>query len=233
MIQIKSLASSSKGNAHWVTDGQTQILIDCGLPFKEIQRRMNFETSNLAGCLISHSHADHCKAAKDLIKAGIDIYLSAETAEEIEVNDHRVNSAEPKKPFQVGSWNILPLDMVHDVYCLGFLMACGLGKLIYLTDSAYCKYIFTGLTHIMVECNYSKDILERNISSGSVDPAQAKRLLRTHFGLEAVKEFLKANDLSTVQEIHLLHLSDGNSDEVRFKKEIQGLTGKVVVVSHA
>ena len=46
-----------------------------------------------------------------------------------------------------------------------------------------------------------------------------------------VKEFLRANDLSKVEEIHLLHLSDGNSDEARFKREIQELTGRVVMVA--
>jgi DNA-binding transcriptional MerR regulator len=57
-----------------------------------------------------------------------------------------------------------------------------------------------------------------------------KRLLRLHFSLENVKEFLRANDLSKVQEIWLLHLSDNNSDEERFKREIMELTGKVVYV---
>ena len=56
-------------------------------------------------------------------------------------------------------------------------------------------------------------------------------VLRSHFSLENVKEFLQANDLSKVQEIWLLHLSDGNSDAERFKREIQELTGKVVYIA--
>jgi phosphoribosyl 1,2-cyclic phosphodiesterase len=51
--------------------------------------------------------------------------------------------------------------------------------------------------------------------------------------LEQVKEFLKANDLSKVQQIVLIHLSDGNSDEALFKTEIQKLTGKPVYVAPA
>ena len=45
------------------------------------------------------------------------------------------------------------------------------------------------------------------------------------------KELLKANDLSKVQQIWLLHLSDGNSDEKRFKREIQELTGKPTFIA--
>jgi len=57
------------------------------------------------------------------------------------------------------------------------------------------------------------------------------RLLRSHFGLDHVKDFLRANDVSKVQEIWLLHLSDGNSDEVRFRREVQEVTGALVRVA--
>jgi hypothetical protein len=39
--------------------------------------------------------------------------------------------------------------------------------------------------------------------------------------LQGVKRFLAAQDLRTVQEIHLLHLSDTNSDADRFQAEIE------------
>lgn len=42
---------------------------------------------------------------------------------------------------------------------------------------------------------------------------------------------LKANDLSKVREIWLLHLSDGNSDAERFKREVMELTGKPVYIA--
>ena len=51
------------------------------------------------------------------------------------------------------------------------------------------------------------------------------RLLQSHFSLENVKEFLKANDLSQCREIILLHLSDRNSSEQQMIREIEELTG--------
>ena len=83
----------------------------------------------------------------------------------------------------------------------------------------------------MVECNYAMDILEDNVRRGLVPEVLRRRLLTSHFSLENVKEFLKANDLSKVQEIHLFHLSDGNSDADRFKREIMELTGKPVYIA--
>jgi len=83
----------------------------------------------------------------------------------------------------------------------------------------------------MVECNYSASILDANIALGKVPQVMKKRLTRSHFSLENVKEFFKANDLSKVEEIHLLHLSDSNSDEALFKEEIMKLTGKPVYIA--
>ncbi len=57
------------------------------------------------------------------------------------------------------------------------------------------------------------------------------RLLQSHFGLDNVKDMLRANDLSKLREVWLLHLSDSNSDADRFKREVQEITGTVVQVA--
>jgi len=127
----------------------------------------------------------------------------------------------------------MPFDVKHDAAePLGFLWANKDGdKLVFITDSYYSPYKFNGLTHIMIECNYSMEILNENIANGKVPRIMKKRLLKSHFSLENVKDFLRINDLSRVQEIWLLHLSDNNSDEALFKQEIQELTGKVVYIA--
>jgi phosphoribosyl 1,2-cyclic phosphodiesterase len=232
MIEVTALASSSKGNCYRVTDGNTPLLLECGINYRDIQKGFNFRMSEVAGCLVTHEHGDHCKSIKDVLKSGINCYMSKGTAEAIGVNHHRVNPVTSKQPFQVGTWTILPFDVQHDVSePLGFLLANKAGeKLLFATDTYYIKYKFKGLTHIMVECNYSLEILYTNIALGSVPQVMKKRLVRSHFSLENVKDFLRANDLSKVQEIWLLHLSDSNSDEEEFKREIMSLTGKVVYV---
>lgn len=238
MIEIKVLASSSKGNCYWVTDGSTPLLLECGIPWKEIQRKLDFKTSEIKGCLVSHEHKDHCKAAPDIIRAGIDTYMSIGTIEALELEEHglyghRVGIAKSKRQFNIGTWNIKPFITEHDAAePLGFLLVNKQGeKLIYITDSYYCKYKFTGLTHIMIECNHSYEILERNVANGSLPQAMKNRLIKSHFSLENVKKFLLANDLSRVQEIWLIHLSDGNSDAELFKREIMQLTGKQVIIA--
>ena len=232
-MEIQVLASGSTGNCYHISDGVSPILIECGIPWKQIQRGINFQTSELVGVLVSHEHLDHCKAAKDLMRAGIDCYMSGDTAEALGSYSYRLNIVKALQQFQVGEWTILPFDTQHDAAePLGFLLANKAGqKLLFATDTYYLKYKFQGLTHIMLECNYALDIIQKNVADGVVPPAVKNRVLRSHFSLENVLEFLRANDLSQVREIHLLHLSDHNSDAKRFKREIQGLTGKPVYIA--
>ncbi|MGG3884310.1 MBL fold metallo-hydrolase [Brevibacillus panacihumi] len=233
MIQITPLGSSSAGNSYHITDGHTALLLEAGIRYKDIQRALHFQTSEIAGCLVTHEHGDHIKAVKEVMKTGINVYASRGTFDALGISSHRARQIKAKQQFQIGSWTILPFDVQHDVSePLGFLLANQAGeKLVFITDSYYCRYKFSGLTHIMVECNYSMQILDENIAAGRVPAIMKRRLMRSHFSLENVKDFLRANDLSNVQEIWLLHLSDNNSDEAMFKREIQELTGKPVHVA--
>lgn len=236
MIEFTPYASGSKGNCYRITDGRTPLLLECGIGINNILRNLKFGVSSLAGCLVSHGHKDHAKAVKDLMKFGIDIYLSQGTADEISGLGpwrHRINIIKAKQQFKIGTWTILPFETQHDAAePLGFLLANQDGeKLLYATDTYYIRYRFQGLTHIAVECNYSLDILKRNVEAGAVPKELKSRILKSHFSLENVKRFLQANDLSKVQGIWLLHLSDNNSDSERFKREVMELTGKPIYIA--
>lgn len=233
MIKIKTLASGSSGNAYHIFDGHTELLIECGIRFKDIQKALDFKTSNIAGCLISHEHKDHTKGLKDVLRAGINCYMSQGTADAENIDHHRIKIVKAKEQFTVGTWTVLPFDVEHDVNePFGYLIMNEQGeKLLFATDTYYVRYKFQGLNYIMIECNYSLEILEQNIASGVVHKGMKNRLIKSHFSLENVIEFLKDNDLNSVKEIHLLHLSDTNSNEKEFKTKIQELTGKPVYVS--
>lgn len=233
MIEVNVLASGSKGNCYRITDGSSSLLLECGISYKRIQQGLNFQLSEIAGCLVTHDHKDHTKAVADVMKAGIDVYSSAGTFETLKISNHRAKIVKPRETFTIGTWAIMPFETEHDaVEPLGFILANRDGdKLLFATDTYYVRYKFVGLTHLMVECNYADDILQANVEAGLVPVKLRNRILRSHFSLENVKEFLKANDLSKVREIWLLHLSDDNSDAERFKREIQELTGKMVYIA--
>jgi len=230
-MEIKTIATGSTGNCYLIDDGESRLIIELGVTFKRIQQALDYETLKVSAALISHSHKDHCKGVQGALDASMDVYLSKATTDEIGIQHNRIKQYTNKQQFRVGTFTILPFDVKHDVENHGFLIQSDNGsKLLFATDTYYVKYKFSGLTHLMIEANYSEAILNENIERGTIHEFLAKRIKASHFSLENVIEFMKANDLSKVQEIHLLHLSSSNSDEEMFKKEVQEATGKLVYV---
>jgi len=235
-MKLKVLASSSKGNSYILEAFKETLIIECGINAKEILKGLNFYTNDVVGCVVTHSHQDHSSNASKLADLGIDIYTAKETASTLGLTGHRINHIEPLKQFIVGNFIILPFPTEHDCEgSLGFLIQYKptKEKLLFVTDSYYCKYKFKNLNYIMIECNYIKETLNENIEAGYIHEAMKSRLLQSHFSLENVKQFLKANDLSQCREIILLHLSDSNSNALRMVKEIKELTGIKPVVADA
>lgn len=55
-MTFTSLASSSRGNAYVVSDGETTLLLECGLSFRELQKRLGYGVTDITACLVSHEH---------------------------------------------------------------------------------------------------------------------------------------------------------------------------------
>ena len=241
-MKLKVLGSGSSGNCYLLQDKKEILMLECGLSYKTILRGLNFNLSSIVGCLVSHEHKDHSKAMENLLSNTIRVYSSFGTFDNVFSGTNRKTNAlwysyfmeiKSKTQFTLDAFTILPFETEHDAAePLGFLIQHkDMGKLLFITDSYYCKYKFPGLNHIMIECNYSENILDENVENGLIRPVLANRLLKSHFSLENVKEFLKANDLSKVRDITLIHLSSTNSDSDLFKKEIERLTGLPVYIA--
>lgn len=233
-MEILVIASSSRGNAYRISDGQTSLLLECGIPAREIQKALQFKLHKVDGCLISHEHLDHSKAAKDLIKKGVEIYSSKGTLEILGLSQqHRANILCDRVAQMIGTFQILPFNVQHDAAePLGFLIESTVTgeRLLFFTDTYYLKYTFDRLSIIMGECNYSTEIIKENVNNGSIPEAHKNRVIRSHMSIETLLEFIKANDTSQLKKIYLLHMSDGNSNEDEFKRRVQEITGVEVVV---
>lgn len=237
MIDVKCLASGSAGNSYAVDDGESVLLLEAGIRKKKLLSGYADLLDRVAGCLITHEHTDHAKAAVQLTDCGIDVYASQGTLDAIRptptLRSYRFHTLHARKPAQVGSWAVIPWEAQHDAAePLGFLLYSRHTKerLVFATDTYYIPNRFPQLNHIMVECNYDKTILLRNIAEGVTPESLKPRLLQSHFSLDNVRAFLSANDLSRVQHIYLLHVSDGNGDREAFGRDIKALTGIPVTV---
>ncbi len=63
-LRFASLGSGSKGNATLVSDGETQVLVDCGFGLRETERRLarlGVHPRQLDAVLVTHEHGDHLR----------------------------------------------------------------------------------------------------------------------------------------------------------------------------
>lgn len=235
-MRLTIINSNSQGNAY-ILDGKDEaLLIECGVQFHKIKKALNFNYRKVVGCLITHEHQDHCKSVNEVIAAGINVYSTAGSLNAMQVSlSHRANAIVPGRSFMLGGFKILPFTVQHDCADpVGYVIhheECG--TVLFLTDSYYCEYTFKGLNNVIVEANYCQTILDKRLEEGSNPLFLRDRVITSHMSLETCKKTLQANDLSQVNNIVLIHLSDGNSDAARFKREVQECTGKTVHVAEA
>lgn len=209
---LKVLASGSKANSYILENDKEALVIEAGVPFKELVRRVDHK--KIVGCVVSHEHKDHAAYQGQYQMRGIET-----------VTPYTVKGGLPQG-FKLGNFFIATFENYHNVPCYGFFInnrECG--KIVFATDTGYIDRNFSraGISQWLIECNYSKEILDRQVDNG-FNPLLADRIVSDHMSLETCKDFFSANDLSRTRNIVLLHLSDGNSNAEQFKQEIQQLT---------
>lgn len=235
-MNLKVIGSSSAGNAYILENDQEALLIECGVNFDKIKQALNFNLSKVSGCLLTHEHGDHGKSINEVMRAGIDVWASAGTHLALRSDgSHRARVTHSGHQFNVGNFKVKSFDIKHDVAePLGFIINHPeTGNVLFITDSYYCEYNFNavGLHNIIIEANYCQTIVDRRMSEGSIIKGLRDRVIESHMSLATCKKMLGANDISKVNNIVLIHLSDGNSDEKRFKKEVEEQTGKRVHIA--
>lgn len=215
-MKIKCLGTGSQqGNCYLISTETETLILDCGIPIIEIKKGLNFDLSKVVGCVVTHSHKDHSLSAKDFENMGIPVFKPYEN----------------KEPISLNGWNgtIQAFDLTDkdrkfmhtnadgsECPCYGFLITHpDLGRMLYITDTELVKWRFKDINHILISCNYQKKYIE--------DENLAKRnhVFRGHMELETVKEFIKANNSESLQNIILCHLSNDNSNPEECKAEVE------------
>lgn len=162
--------------------------------------------------------SDHARYIKDFMQYGIPVYTAFETQTALEViTGERTIAIPPRRARQIGSFTVTPFNVPHDteIECYGYLIEHEeMGKLLFLTDLEYCKYNFSSMNieHIMVEANYSMDLVDRN------EPNYEHRL-RGHMSLDTALKFIQTNDNQVLRNVVLIHLSDTSGDPALFLQQ--------------
>jgi phosphoribosyl 1,2-cyclic phosphodiesterase len=214
-MRLHCIATGSTGNCYTLTSesGETLVL-DCGIPIKDIKKGLNWDITGVVGAICTHSHQDHSKSVKELTNMGIPVYAPY------------INS----NPMMIGSWfwRIQAFDLTTvdgrwthtnadrtECPCYGFLITHHeMGKLLYITDTELIKWRFKDINHILLGVNYDKDLVD-------TDNPKANHVFRGHLSIDTACDFVKANDSDSLQNVIMCHLSSENADKDSFIEKIK------------
>lgn len=236
-MRLSVLASGSAGNGYVLHNGSTAIVIEAGVPIKDLYKTYGYDVKNIAACLISHEHKDHCGFAEQYIKAGIPVLASKGTVEGMDLGEleYKASTLTEFEPKIVGEWSVTGFPTQHDgKQPFGFIVSHPeTGNILFATDTYFLKYRFSNLNNILIECNYIPEVLDENVSSGKLHPLVKRRTLKSHMSLPTCIKTLSEHDLQKVVNIVLIHLSQGNSIPCEMKEQVALATGKRVFIAES
>ncbi|TVQ91123.1 MAG: MBL fold metallo-hydrolase [Deltaproteobacteria bacterium] len=230
-LTVVPLGSGSRGNATYMTDGVTGVLIDCGLSTRQIARRLQavgLGDAPLDAVLITHEHSDHCASAaileRHLLKKSgaeepqVPFYMSVGTAQGLpsRCRPQRIRPIVPGSPLSVGGLRIEPISVPHDTLDpVSFTVASGASRAGVLTDFGTSTRLITqqlaSLDVAVIEFNHDVQMLLEG-----PHPWQVKQRVRGNHGhlsnAQAADLLAEAARMSRrLRHVVLAHLSQHNN----------------------
>lgn len=215
------LASGSRGNATYVSDGTTAILLDAGLSGVEIERRLaskGLTAADLDAIVVTHEHSDHIQAVGVLSRRHrLPVFLSRHTHAAVASQLgalHRHETFCCGRPFTVNTLMLRPFSISHDA-CdpAAFVIGNGPLRIGVATDlgvaTALVKAHLTNLRLLIVEANHDPKMLHDGPYPW---PLKQRIQGRTgHLSNEDARDLLAEVIHAGLQHVILAHLSEQNN----------------------
>ena len=215
-MKLKCIATGSTGNCYTLTSNSGETLIlDCGIPIKEIKKGLNWNIRNVVGCIVSHVHSDHSKSVKDFEAMGIPVFAPYRSLKPMIIGDYKLKIQAFDLTTVDGRWTHTNADG-SECPCYGFLITHPeMGKMLYITDTELIKWRFKDINHILLGVNYDKDLIDRD------NTGKANHVFRGHLSIDTACDFVKANYSDSLQNVIMCHLSAENADRDSFIEKMK------------
>jgi phosphoribosyl 1,2-cyclic phosphodiesterase len=215
------LASGSKGNAIYIEDGETRVLVDAGLSGREIERRMGarqLSAADLDAILVTHEHADHIQGVGVLARRyDIPVHINRRTAQAGGGRLGKIANLVHFRcgtRFRIGALEIHPFTTTHDAAdSAGFTVTSGGLKAGIATDlgiaTELVKKHLEGCRLLVLEANHDPQML--------IDgpyPWPLKQRIRSrngHLSNAQCRDLLGALLHADLKQVVLAHLSENNN----------------------
>jgi phosphoribosyl 1,2-cyclic phosphodiesterase len=229
-LNVCLIASGSKGNAIYISNGQTSILIDVGLSGKQIEKRMQERGLNpeaVQAILVSHEHRDHIHGVGILSRRyAIPVYINRETwrtaREHIgQVKKHHFFTC--GQSFTIDGFTIHPFGLSHDaVDPTGFTISSSGLKVGIATDlglaTTLVKEHLRDAHLLVLEANHDTDMLLNGPYPWSLKQRIKSRT--GHLSNTDARELIMELKNNRLKHVILAHLSDTNNTAEKAYNEV-------------
>lgn len=170
------------------------------------------------------SHQDHANAIPKALRYGLDVFSCQEVADKYK----GVKVLLTKRKYKIGGFTVQPIKVAHNVECYAYLIEHEeIGRLLFATDLVMFPYKIRSLNHIMIEMNYSEDIMIDRLVKNDILRSQSQNHSEMYDTIDAIRN----NYNSNLQNVILIHLSDSLSDEEIFKHTVRNEIGIIPYIA--
>lgn len=207
---LKVLGSGSSGNCYILESDTETLIIEAGVHFMEVKKALNFNVKKIKEVIITHIHSDHHLYWYEYARAGIPVFEPFKNdGQTLEFDNSQFRIMAFPNQSKDGHWFHGNNDG-SECPCYGFhIYHPDMGNMVYVSDTECVRWRFKNLNHILVEANYSDDLVER-------DAVNREHVLRGHMSLKTALDFILTNDNPALRNVVVLHLSDKNADSADF-----------------
>lgn len=210
------LASGSKGNCMYVSQGSDALLIDAGISARALKRSLALAPLGAVyppkAVFVTHEHCDHIRGLRVLTsKLPLTVYAPPPCAEYIDCETEDIFDGEP---VSVGGLEVTAFPTPHDAAASCGYVVRGEGfSLGYATDLGYVtEEIFARLCscrYVVLESNHDTELLK----NGSYPEYLKARILSDcgHLSNDSAARCAAALAKQGVERIMLAHLSEENN----------------------
>ena len=228
-MRITNLASGSKGNSTLIELNNKNILIDIGLPISNLEKRLENKFPKIDILIITHTHVDHIKGLKSIIRSQNPVIYTLENDLGEKVVSNNINY---QKTIEEDNLMIELFEVSHDVPCAGVYIKYKDKEIVYITDTGYIKdkllKKYKNKDVYILESNYEEEMLR----NGKY-PYHLKQRIRSdrgHISNEDACKYLKKLIGDKTKYVMLAHLSEENNTaeivDERMEKLIKDLEFK-------
>ena len=236
---VTSLNSGSNGNCYYIGNEREAILVDAGIPCREVEARMNrlgLSMQTIKGIFVSHEHKDHIKGVHSLVKKyRVPVYITETTKRNGHLTLQRdlVMQFNTESPVFIGDLAITAFRKYHDASDpYSFMISCKGIKVGVFTDIGVpCQQVikhFQQCHAAFLESNYDEHMLE----TGSYPHVLKNRIKggRGHLSNRQALDLFKKHKPPFMSHLFLSHLSQNNNSPELVEKLFNENAGKVKMV---